>query len=334
MRWLLIAALMFATPAVAQDWRAETVIEGLNYPWDIVADGPRFIITEKSGQIAIVEGQHLRRTPIQTSDPLRTDGGAGLMGIALAPDFAATGRAFLYYSYDDNGPLNRIVAAQFDGETWRETAILIDAIPGHRLYNGGRIAIGPDGHLYATTGWTENRDRPQDPTSLAGKTLRVALDGSIPADNPVPGLPLWSLGHRNPQGLAFSPAGELFVAEHGQSALDEVNLIHPGANYGWPLVQGDQTLAGTEPPFTHSGSTTWAPSGAAFAGDRLLVAGLRGGLLALDRDARRMVRVADTGDRLRQVLPVGADIYVITTNRSPRGAGPSQDRLIRLSPTD
>ncbi|MDO5632390.1 MAG: sorbosone dehydrogenase family protein [Paracoccus sp. (in: a-proteobacteria)] len=339
-----LLALSIAAPALAQQtpildagpqgWQADTVADGLDYPWDIVADGDRLIITEKAGQIVIITDGQSQRFPVETSAPLRTDGGAGLMGIALAPDFAASGRAFVYYAYDNGGPLNRVAEVSFDGAVWRETAVLIDAIPGHRLYNGGRIAIGPDGYLYAATGWTENRERPQDLQSLAGKILRVGLDGAIPADNPFPNSPVWSYGHRNPQGLAWNAAGELFAAEHGQAALDEVNLIRPGANYGWPLVSGDDTRDGMEPPFIHSGRTTWAPSGIAFAGDELLVTALRGsGLLVMDRDKRALTPVADTGERYRQVLPVGDDLYVITTNRSPRGSGPSQDRLLRLSPS-
>lgn len=332
------AAWAESTPiltAAPQSWQVETVADGLDYPWDIVANGNRLIVTEKAGQIVIVSDGRIERFPVETSSPLRTDGGAGLMGIALAPDFDDSGRAFIYYAYQDGAPLNRVAEASFDGQIWRETAILIDAIPGHRLYNGGRIAIGPDGHLYVTTGWTESRERPQDLDNLAGKILRITLNGTVPEGNPFPDSPVWSYGHRNPQGLAWNAAGELFSAEHGQSAQDEINLIKPGANYGWPLVSGDETQNGMEPPFAHSASTTWAPSGIAFARDELLVTALRGQeLLVMDRKGRSLIPVADTDERYRQVLPVGDAIYVITTNRSPRGDGPSQDRLLRLTPTN
>ncbi|PZR89306.1 MAG: dehydrogenase [Stutzerimonas stutzeri] len=315
-------------------WQSEVVTDDLDYPWDIVAEGNQLFITEKAGSVAVIEDGELHRFPVETSAPLRTDGGAGLLGMALAPDFGDSGDAFFFYSYEDaSEPMNRVVAAAFDGSVWRETAVLIDAIPGHRLYNGGRIAIGPDGHLYVTTGWTENRDRPQDLESLAGKVLRVALDGSIPAGNPFAGSPVYSYGHRNPQGLAWSPSGELFVSEHGQSARDEINLVEAGRNYGWPLIQGDETRVGMETPFIHSGGSTWAQSGIAFAGNELLVSALQGrGLYVLDREGRTLSPVFDTGERYRHVLPVGTDLYVITTNRSPRGSGPSDDRLLRLSP--
>lgn len=344
---LVLAACVSFVPsmAIAQDatpildrgqagWTTETVADGLDYPWDIVRDGDRLIITEKAGNIVFIDNGETQRFTVETSSPLRTEGGAGLLGVALAPDFGESGRAFLYYSYDaDTGPANRVVAASFDGSNWTETGILIDAIPGHRLYNGGRIAIGPDGHLYVTTGWTENYDLPQDLDSLAGKVLRVTLDGEVPSDNPFGGSAVYSYGHRNPQGIAWSPAGELFVSEHGQAALDEINLVEAGGNYGWPAIQGDETRQGMETPFIHSGRSTWAQSGIAFAGEELLVAALQGrGLYVLDRANLTLEPVFETGERYRQVLSVDDDLYVITTNRSPRGQGPSSDSLIRLSP--
>ncbi len=314
-------------------WSSSVLADGLDYPWDIVRDGERVILTEKAGTLVIIEGGNVQRSTLQTSDPLRTEGGAGLLGIALAPDFADSGRAFVYYSYSSGSePANRVVAARFDGNTWRETAVLVDAIPGHRLYNGGRIAIGPDDHLYVTTGWTENYERPQDLQSLAGKVLRLTLAGGVPEDNPFQGSFVYSYGHRNPQGLAWNADGELFVAEHGQAALDEINLIAPGANYGWPIISGDETQEGMQPPFVHSGGDTWAPSGIAFAGNELLVTALQGrGLYVLDRQDRTLQPVVSLGERVRHVLPVDDDLLLITTNRSPRGQGPSKDRLVRLS---
>ncbi len=314
-------------------WTHSVVADELDYPWDIVRDGDQLILTEKAGSIVMLGAGGPRRFRLDTSVALRNDGGAGLLGIALAPDFAGTGRAFLYYSYaNGTAPLNRVIAAHFDGNAWRETGVLVDAIPGHRLYNGGRIAIGPDGYLYVTTGWTENRARPQDLSSLAGKVLRLALDGTAPADNPFGSSLVYSYGHRNPQGLAWNEAGELFVAEHGQSGLDEINIVRAGGNYGWPAISGDETREGMEPPFLHSGSATWAPAGIAFAGGELLLTALQGrGLYVLDRAGRRLSPVFDTGERYRHVLPVDGDLYVITTNRSPRGQGPSKDRLLRLS---
>jgi glucose/arabinose dehydrogenase len=317
----------------ARDWSVAVVTDNLDYPWDIVRSEIRLIVTEARGTIVVLEGDQLRRYPLQTSDPVAREGGSGLLGIALSADFATSGAAYLYHSYrTPSGLTNKVIQARFDGDAWRETRVLLSDIPGHPLYNGGRLAIGPDGLLYVTTGWTEDRQRPQDLGNLAGKVLRMTLDGEVPPTNPFPGSYVYSLGHRNPQGLAWNAAGELLVAEHGQSARDEINLIRPGQNYGWPLVSGAETREGLQEPLLQSGSTTWAPSGIAFAGSELLVAALgQRALLVLDEATKTLRPVFSSGDRLRQVLPVGRDVYVITTNRSPRADGPSQDRLLRLS---
>lgn len=323
-------------PALGAEGRsAELVADALAYPWAIARDGNRLLITEAAGSVVIIEDGRLARYRLETSDPVVHDGGSGLLGMALPAGFAADGRAFFYHSYRSAGRLaNKVIEARFDGSAWRETRVLIAGIPGHRLYNGGRIAIGPDGHLYVTTGWTENRDLPQDLASVAGKVLRLTTAGEVPADNPFPGSPVYSYGHRNPQGLAWDEAGRLFVAEHGQIGRDEINLICPGGNYGWPVISADETRAGMIPPLIQSGRDTWAPSGIAFAGGSLYVTALRSqALFRFDEAAATMTRVFRSGDRLRDVLPVGDALYVITTNRSPRSSGPSQgDRLLRLTP--
>jgi glucose/arabinose dehydrogenase len=317
-----------------RDWAVEVVTDGLSYPWDVNRDGDLIVITEAAGNIVMVENGRLVRHAVETSDPIVHDGGSGLLGMALAEDFRTSGLAYLFHSYrSGSGLANKVIEARFDGRTWRETRVLLEGIPGHRLYNGGRIAIGPDGRLYVTTGWTENGDLPQDLGSLAGKILRMTRDGQVPADNPFAGSPVYSYGHRNPQGLAWSGRGELHVSEHGQSGRDEINVVRPGGNYGWPLVSGNGRREGTEPPVLHSGGTTWAPSGIAFAGGELLVTALRGrGLYVFDGPAGALKLVFTSDDRFRDVLPVGGDLYVITTNRSPRAQGPSVgDRLLKLS---
>ncbi|ALR06549.1 PQQ-dependent sugar dehydrogenase [Xylella fastidiosa] len=316
-----------------RDWSMQVVSSDLDYPWDIARDGDRLLLTEKAGHIVVIEGGRQQRYPLQASDAIASEGGAGLLGIALSRDFAQSGIAYLYHSYRaGDGLANKIIQARFDGKVWRETRVLVSGIPGHRLYNGGSIAIGPDGHLYATTGWTANRERPQDVGSLAGKVLRMTLDGQAPKDNPFPGSLVYSLGHRNPQGLAWNPAGQLFVVEHGESGHDEINRIKPGANYGWPLAQGTERREGTEPAWIESGRSTWAPAGAAFVGDELLVAALGArALLVVDERAKALKPIFDAGDRIRDVLPAGRDLYVITTNRSPRAEGPSKDRLLKLT---
>lgn len=316
------------------DWSMLVVSDGLDYPWAISRAGDQFLLTEKAGNIVVIEHGRQQRYALQTSDPIVSESGAGLLGMALSRDFAQSGIAYFYHSYrSDAGLANKVIQARFDGSTWRETRELLAGIPGHRLYNGGAIAIGPDGHLYVTTGWTANRERPQDRSNLAGKVLRMTLEGWAPQDNPFPGSLVYSYGHRNPQGMAWNPAGELFVVEHGEFGHDEINRIRPGANYGWPLAEGAERRNGMEPAWIESGRSTWAPAGAAFAGNELLVAALGArGLFVVDEGTKALKPVFSSGDRIRGVLPVGRDLYLITTNRSPRGEGPSKDRLLRLSP--
>ncbi|WP_269581261.1 PQQ-dependent sugar dehydrogenase [Roseibium sp. Sym1] len=328
LRALVLAALL---PVSAQ--AAETVLPGLDYPWDIEAHEGRIYITEKAGTLGILDEKGFSRMQVETSEPVLNDRGGGLLGLALRPDFGDSGRVVLYQHFGTpENRRNRVIEAERAEGGWRETRVLVDDIPGHPLYNGGRVAFGPDGMLYITTGWTENRERPQDLSSLAGKILRVTPDGAIPEDNPFPGSAVWSLGHRNPQGLAWDDTGQLYAAEHGQSGHDEVNRIEPGGNYGWPLIQGDETADGMTAPLAHSGGSTWAPSGLAFDGDRLLLAGLRaGGVLEIGTDGTVSEAFA-VGERIRDVLVTGDTVLAITTNRSPRHDGASPDRLIRLTP--
>lgn len=319
----------------SSDWIAEVAAEGLDYPWQLQEADGRIWITEAAGNVVLIEKGRLARHAVRTSDPIAREGGGGLLGMALSKDFDTSGIAYFYQTYRIDGALaNKVIEARFDGNAWHETRALLDRIPGHRVYNGGRVAIGPDRNLYVTTGCTANRERPQDASSLAGKVLRMTVDGKVPADNPFPSSFVYSLGHRNPQGLAWDPGGRLFVAEHGQSAHDEINLALPGRNYGWPIISGDESRQGMERPLLHSGNQTWAPSGIVFAGYDLLVATLVGkGLYAFDERAKTIKPIFTTGDRIRDVLPVGRDIYLITTSRSPRAEGLSEDRLLKLTRT-
>ena len=287
----------------------EVVTDDLSYPWDIKRTGGLIVMTEAAGNIVMIQDGRLKRYAVKTSDAIVHDGGSGLLGMALSEDFQTSGLAYLYHTYRSaSGLTNKVIQVRFDGESWQESRVLLGGIPGHQLYNGGRIAIGPDAHLYVTTGWTEKGELPQDLGSLAGKVLRMTQDGGVPEDNPFKGSYVYSYGHRNPQGLAWNDAGDLFVAEHGQIGRDEINLIRPGANYGWPLVSGDEKRAGMEAPVLHSGSNTWAPSGAAFSGTELLVAALATrGLYAFDQTAGALKLVFTSGDRLRDVLPAGRD---------------------------
>jgi glucose/arabinose dehydrogenase len=228
--------------------------------------------------------------------------------------------------------------------------VILDDIPGAFVHDGGRIRFGPDGMLYVGTGDARQPSLAQDPRSLAGKILRVTAEGTVPADNPFPGSPVYSLGHRNVQGLAWHPeTRNLYATEHGPSgergfAHDEVNLVRPGGNYGWPdLLCGQGGRPGFLDAVACSGEDTWAPSGAEFVTrgawrGRLLVANLRGAHLrafVLSADGTRVERqevVLSGFGRLRDVVegPDGA-VYVLTSNRDGRGRPTeTDDRILRL----
>jgi glucose/arabinose dehydrogenase len=288
----------------------------------------------------------------------RSGSESGLLGLALDKDFATNGYLYTAYTYtaSNGGPQNRLVRLKEDRSTGRgvmDTTLLDDA-RGGQVHDGGRVKIGPDGKLYWTMGESGSQDLAQSLDSLNGKILRLNLDGTIPADNPFPGSPIYSYGHRNPQGLAWQPGtGLLFETEHGssgqQSCCDEVNLIVPGQNYGWPRAYGDQLAEGTLPPLVHSGassSTVWAPGGATFVtqgpwAGSLVFVGLKGQALyrvTLDPTPQPSILGLESYlqgqyGRLRDVVegPDGA-LYVATSNKDGRGRpNATDDQLLKVT---
>ena len=282
-----------------------------------------------------------------TLDDVSRQGEAGLLGLALAPDFAASRHVYLYYTaVTGNSTVNRIVRYREVGGRLGERAVLLDGIPAGTIHDGGRLRFGPDGLLYATAGDAANSALAQDQASLAGKFLRLERDGTTPRSNPF-GSPIFSWGHRNPQGFDWHPSTrEIWATEHGNSGNDEINVIRIGVNYGWPTIEGAQTFPNMEPPVT-SFSPSIAPSGAAFyQGTRfpsfvgnLFAATLRGThllRLVVDAPARRITRqerlLDGTFGRLRDVSSGRtACIYISTNNRDGRGSPvAADDRIIRL----
>ncbi len=336
-------------------YRVEVVAERLNVPWslDIAPDG-RIFFTERPGRIRVIEDGKLREEPVFSfTDPFLSEGEGGLLGIALDPRFDKNAFIYVYHTYRENGDIkNRVLRLRLKGGQAEIDKVLLDNIPGNRFHNGGRIKVGPDGYLYMTTGDAYRPELAQDLSSLAGKILRIALDGTLPPDNPFDSSPVYSWGHRNPQGLAWHPfTHALFSSEHGPSAHDEINRIEPGANYGWPKIRGDEKGEGTEHganlrvPLLHSGEETWAPSGMTFVsrgpwqGD-LLVANLRGeqALRMTIGDSMEIAGVEpffkQEFGRLRDIVegPDGS-LYLLTNNRDGRGKiGQGDDKIIKLSP--
>ncbi len=344
-------------PAVVEN--VQLIASGLEALWAVaLAPDGRLFVTERPGRVRIVRlgaGGGLEARPWATV-PARAnpDAERGLLGIVLDPDFARNGFVYLYYSYAGAGgaTLNRLVRMQDTNGAGTDETILVDNIPGSSNHDGGRIAFGPDGKLYVATGDGEQQARAQDPGSLGGKILRLEKDGSVPSDNPFPGSPVFSLGHRNVQGLAFQPdTGVLYATEHGPSGFfpaccqDEVNRIEAGANYGWPIVTGTPGDARFRDPVAWSGNVdTWAPSGAAFA---TRPGPLRGSLLFATLRGQHLHRFVFTPDgrsvafeerllvneygRLRDVYEIATgEFLVLTSNRDGRGRPAADDDRILL----
>ena len=330
--------------SLSSPFEVEVVARHLDIPWalDFAPDG-RLYFTERPGRIKVLE-RGGSKPILRGTLSVAHEGEGGLLGLALDANFSQNGVLFVYYTYrDGNGLWNRVVRlTEKEGRIVSEKTLL-DRIPGASIHDGGRIKIGPDGRLYITTGDAANRPLAQDLQSLAGKVLRINPDGSIPQDNPFPGSPIYSYGHRNPQGIAWHPVTKaLFITEHGPSGRDEVNLVHPGKNYGWPSIAGWGGSSTFVDPILESEGGTWAPSGAAFYRGDLFFATLRGAHLhrvALASPNHTRVQSEEhlfegIYGRLRDVIQ-GPDgfLYVATNNRDGRGSATADDdRILRLVP--
>ncbi|MDD5082322.1 MAG: PQQ-dependent sugar dehydrogenase, partial [Dehalococcoidales bacterium] len=219
---------------------AVSLAQNLEIPWalDFLPDGS-LIFTERPGRIRLIDAQDgLLLQPLLTIDEVTPRGEGGLLGIAVHPDFSGNHFIYVYYTYQAGAGLaNRVVRFRMENGTLNDKQVIIDGIPAASNHDGGRIKFGPDGRLYVTTGDASVAELAQDKSSLAGKILRITDDGRIPADNPFSGSPVYSYGHRNPEGIAWDAQGRLWATEHGSSATDELNLIQPGHNYGWPVIR-------------------------------------------------------------------------------------------------
>ena len=335
----------------------ETVIGGLDTVWDMIrAPDGSIWFSERAGRVSRLDPASGTLTLVGEVPDVLESGEAGLMGIALHPDFPAVPMLYAAHSHETGGGIgNRLVRMRYENGSLGRPEVLLDGLAGRRNHDGSRIAFGPDGLLYMTMGDAGNRPASQDAGSLSGKILRLAADGRSAPGNPF-GDRIWSLGHRNPQGLVFHPEGMLYSTEHGAGAEDELNLIEPGRNYGWPAVEGFCD-APEEAWCAANGAVeplwAWSPTvgiaGAdVYAGD--LVAGWEGDILAvslrgaslyrirLSADGRRAVSgetlLAGNFGRLRDVLAgPGGEIYLATSNRDGRGRPfRGDDRILRLTP--
>jgi glucose/arabinose dehydrogenase len=303
----------------------------LDVPWGIafLPDGSALIAERDSAAIKQLTAPGVVKQ-VGSVPGVAPGGEGGLLGLATA---GAT-----VYAYITTGGDNRVVQMRFENGALSGPAPILTGIPAGSRHDGGRIAFGPDGKLYVATGETADPPLAQDKTSLAGKILRINPDGSVPGDNPFPGSPVYSFGHRNIQGLAWDAAGRLWATEYGADRADELNLIRPGANYGWPMAEGRAGIEGLVDPVIEWGTDEASPSGLAFYGGSLWVAALRGERLfqipvAADVGAPIPLFVGQYG-RLRTVVaaPDGT-LWFTTSNRDGRGSvRAGDDRILQFRP--
>jgi glucose/arabinose dehydrogenase len=320
---------------------AEVVVQNLSIPWELVFLPEReMLVTERAGKLLRIG---VDKKVIEISGVAHR-GEGGLLGLTLHPKFKENKYIYIYLTTLNGSKLaNRVERYVLNGTSLSDRVVIIENIPGANYHDGGRIAFGPDGMLYITTGDAGDTNNSQNKNSLAGKILRVTDDGKIPSDNPF-GTAVYSYGNRNVQGIAWDKTGQMWATEHGRSGVlsgyDEVNKIIKGENYGWPDIQGDETKEGMITPSIHSGpKDTWAPSGMTYFKDRLLFAGLRGQAVYSAKVSNGKIAGLQTFfkkeyGRLRTVV-LGPDgmLYILTNNRDSLGKPiPSDDRIIKIDP--
>lgn len=251
------------------------VVTGLDVPWSIafLPDGDALVTLRDEARVVRVtpEGQRSDLGDIDGVDP---EAEGGLLGVAVSPRFESDRVVHLYYTAERD---NRIVRTTLGDDGFGDMTPVLTGIPKARAHNGGRIKWGPDGFLYVGTGDATERDTPQDRDSLGGKILRIDGDGRPAPGNPFGNNPVWSMGHRNVQGLAWGPDGTMYASEFGQNTWDELNVITPGSNYGWPEVEGIEDDDDFVAPIAQWSTDNSSPSGIAVGPDGdVYMAALRG----------------------------------------------------------
>lgn len=325
-------------------------------PWSLVFTGKdRMLVTERNGKVRVILNGILQEKPLKTFEDVSAGGEEGLMGLTLDPDYANNKFLYISYAYDNGDNLNvKVVRFKDEDEKLTGEKLIIDGIPAERYHAGCRIKFGPDGKLYITTGDAGERDLAQDKDNLFGKILRINPDGTVPDDNPYPDNPVWSYGHRNPQGIDWYPGTDvLFSTEHGPSGFDgpgggdEVNIIEKGGNYGWPVVSHKKSAEGMISPVLEFTPAIAPASGMFYRSDSIpgyknnfFFGCLRGkGIVRVilnDKNPREIISFekADLSGigRIRDITegPDGA-IYFSTSNRDGRGSvKDGDDKIYRI----
>jgi len=318
------------TPTVAG-----TVATNLASPWGLafLPDGTALVSERNTAQIRRISGGTV--TTVGTVPGVVPGGEGGLLGIAVAPTFGTDRLVYAYFTAAND---NRVVRMRFDTGLGTPE-VIISGIPKATIHNGGRLAFGPDGMLYVSTGDAGMSANSQNPNSPGGKILRVTPAGAAAPGNPMAGNRMWSMGHRNVQGLAWDSAGRLWASEFGQNTWDELNLIQAGRNYGWPTVEGRGNNPNFVDPVVQWTTAEASPSGIAFAANTVWLAALRGTRLwgvpvangALDGNPVAFLN--GSLGRLRMITnaPDGS-LWLMTNNTDGRGTPRAgDDRIVRLT---
>lgn len=343
-------------------FRVETFATGLEVPWAFAwLPSGDMLVTERPGRVRIIEKGKLRAEPVFTVPDVEPSGESGLMDITLHPDFTKTNFVYLGYAYNKDGKRVKVMRYKYSGGNFTEPKVIIEDLPSAANHAGMRCRFGPDKKLYVTTGDATDWDLAQDNMSLAGKTLRLNDDGTVPRDNPFVGrqgyrAEIFSTGHRNAQGLAWQPSsGLMFQTEHGPSSFegkgsggDEVNIVERGLNYGWPEIHHTEKREGMVSPLLEY-SPACAPASAAFYNGSIFPAFkgnfffgcLRGArIIRVRLDSRKVVTQENLLDgtfgRIREIAE-GPDgyIYFSTSNRDGRGSPAKEDdRIMRIIPAN
>ena len=323
------------TPSPVQTGPATTLLDGLEVAWSValLPDGSALVSERNTGDVYQVpapgaggEPRVVGQLPIE-----RTSGEGGLLGLAVPKDFGVNPVFYAYYSTDSD---NRIAAVPWRGDRIGEPEVVFEGIPRGHNHNGGRIAFGPDGYLYVGTGEAGDTSLSQNRQSLGGKILRITPEGDPAPGNPFGGSPIWSYGHRNVQGLAWDDAGRMWASEFGAQTWDELNLIEPGSNYGWPEVEGKAGDDDFVDPVAQWPTADLSPSGIAIGPDgAVYMAALRGqSVWRVPIQANGTVgepqrKLHGTYGRIRDVLFVGGRLWLTTSNVS-------DDKLISVPLSD
>ncbi|AHW63659.1 Putative glucose sorbosone dehydrogenase [Corynebacterium glyciniphilum AJ 3170] len=314
----------------------EVVAEGLDAPWSLAFtdEGVPLLSERDSARILELDetGEPRELAVVEDAAPR---GEGGLLGIAVHESYL-----YAYYTAEDD---NRISRFELSGQSGAlevgEAETVLDGLPAAGHHNGGRIAFGPDGMLYAAVGDAGTTARAQDLDSLSGKILRMGPDGSVPGDNPFEDTLVYSYGHRNPQGIGWGPDGTMYASEFGQDTWDELNLIEPGENYGWPDAEGITGDDAFTDPVQQWEPAEASPSGITVTGDAVYIANLRGERIIevpLDDTSASSEHLVGEHGRLRDVVtaPDGS-LWILTNNTDGRGEpGPGDDRILRITLPD